>query len=316
MRILVSGAAGFIGSTVTDRMLADGHDVVGIDDLSTGRLENLAQASGDVRFSFEKIDITSPEVVDMVGRVRPDAVLHLAAQIDVRVSIRDPLLDARLNVLGTINMLEASRRAGVAKFVHTSSGGSIYGTPRRLPVDETAAVAPESPYAAGKAAGELYLSVYRSTYGLGTTALALGNVYGPRQDPHGEAGVVAIFGTAMLEGRPTVIFGDGLTTRDYVFVGDVADAFARSVSAAAANGERLNIGTATQTAVRELHSRIAGIIGVADVPEFAPSRPGELQRIELDISKARRLVGWQPRVHLDDGLGQTVAWLRPRVSTR
>ncbi|WP_239404809.1 GDP-mannose 4,6-dehydratase [Frankia sp. Cj3] len=315
MRILVSGAAGFIGSTVTDRMLADGHDVVGIDDLSTGRLENLAQASGDVRFSFEKIDITSPEVVDMVGRVRPDAVLHLAAQIDVRVSIRDPLLDARLNVLGTINMLEASRRAGVAKFVHTSSGGSIYGTPRRLPVDETAAVAPESPYAAGKAAGELYLSVYRSTYGLGTTALALGNVYGPRQDPHGEAGVVAIFGTAMLEGRPTVIFGDGLTTRDYVFVGDVADAFARSVSAAAADGERLNIGTATQTAVRELHSRIAGIIGVADAPEFAPSRPGELQRIELDISKARRLVGWQPRVHLDDGLGQTVAWLRPRVST-
>ncbi len=296
-------------------MLADGHDVVGIDDLSTGRLENLAQASGDVRFSFEKIDITSPEVVDMVGRVRPDAVLHLAAQIDVRVSIRDPLLDARLNVLGTINMLEASRRAGVAKFVHTSSGGSIYGTPRRLPVDETAAVAPESPYAAGKAAGELYLSVYRSTYGLGTTALALGNVYGPRQDPHGEAGVVAIFGTAMLEGRPTVIFGDGLTTRDYVFVGDVADAFARSVSAAAADGERLNIGTATQTAVRELHSRIAGIIGVADAPEFAPSRPGELQRIELDISKARRLVGWQPRVHLDDGLGQTVAWLRPRVST-
>ncbi len=296
-------------------MLADGHDVVGIDDLSTGRLENLAQASHDVRFSFEKIDITSPEVVDMVGRVRPDAVLHLAAQIDVRVSIRDPLLDARLNVLGTINMLEASRRAGVGKFVHTSSGGSIYGTPRRLPVDETAAVAPESQYAAGKAAGELYLSVYRSTYGLGTTALALGNVYGPRQDPHGEAGVVAIFGTAMLEGRPTVIFGDGLTTRDYVFVGDVADAFARSVSAAAANGERLNIGTGTQTAVRELHSRIAGIIGVADSPEFAPSRPGELQRIELDVSKARRLVGWQPRVHLDDGLGQTVAWLRPRAST-
>ncbi|WP_322748958.1 MULTISPECIES: GDP-mannose 4,6-dehydratase [unclassified Frankia] len=315
MRILVSGAAGFIGSTVTDRMLADGHDVVGIDDLSTGRLENLAQASLDTRFSFEKVDVTSSDLDDVVGRVRPHAVLHLAAQIDVRVSIRDPLLDARLNVLGTINMLEASRKAGVGKFVHTSSGGSIYGTPRHLPVDETAPVAPESQYAAGKAAGELYLSVYRATYGLATTALALGNVYGPRQDPHGEAGVVAIFGTAMLEGRPTMIFGDGATTRDYVFVGDVADAFARSASVDAANGERLNIGTGTQTAVRELHSRLAGIIGVADTPELAPSRPGELARIELDVSKAQRLVGWRPQVDLDGGLGRTVDWLRPRVGT-
>jgi UDP-glucose 4-epimerase len=229
------------------------------------------------------------------------------------VSVADPLLDARLNVLGTINMLEASRQAGARKFVHTSSGGSIYGTPRQLPVDETAPVAPESPYAAGKAAGELYLAVYRSTYGLATTALALGNVYGPRQDPHGEAGVVAIFGTAMLEGRPTVIYGDGTTTRDYVFVGDVADAFARSVLVDAANGERLNIGTGTQTTVRALHGKIARIVGVADTPRFVPPRPGELQRIELGVSKADRLIGWRPRVDLDSGLGRTVAWLRSRA---
>ncbi len=296
-------------------MLADGHDVVGIDDLSTGRLENLSLASRDARFSFEKVDVTSGELAEVVQRVRPDVVLHLAAQIDVRVSIRDPLLDARLNVLGTINLLEASRLAGVGKLVHTSSGGSIYGTPKRLPVDETMPVAPESPYAAGKAAGELYLSVYRSTYGLATTALALGNVYGPRQDPHGEAGVVAIFGTAMLEGRPTRIFGDGETTRDYVFVGDVADAFARTVTPDAANGERLNIGTGVQTPVRELHSRIAAIVGVADDPEFAPPRPGELQRIALDVSRAQRLVGWRPQVDLEAGLRQTVSWLSSRTAT-
>ncbi|WP_131769592.1 GDP-mannose 4,6-dehydratase [Candidatus Protofrankia californiensis] len=315
MRILVTGAAGFIGSTVTDRMLADGHDVVGIDDLSTGRLENLGPALRDHRFSFEKVDITSAELLGVIGRIRPDVVLHLAAQIDVRVSISDPLLDARLNVLGTINVLEASRLAGVAKFIHTSSGGSIYGTPQQLPVNETAPVAPESQYAAGKAAGELYLSVYRSTYGLATTALALGNVYGPRQDPHGEAGVVAIFGTAMLEGRPTRIFGDGATTRDYVFVGDVADAFARSVPPDAANGERLNVGTGTQTAVRDLHRTIAEIVGVADAPEFVPPRPGELQRIALDVSKAARLVGWRPQVDLDSGLRQTVEWLRAHTAT-
>ncbi|MEX5707490.1 NAD-dependent epimerase/dehydratase family protein [Parafrankia sp. FMc6] len=314
MRILVTGAAGFIGSTVVDRMLADGHSVVGIDDLSSGRMENLAQAAADARFSFEKGDITSPDLGDFVARVRPDAVAHLAAQIDVRISVADPLLDARLNVLGTINLLEAARAAGVAKVIHTSSGGSIYGTPAALPVDESVPPAPESPYAAGKAAGELYLNVYRVTYGVATTALALGNVYGPRQDPHGEAGVVAIFGTAMLEGRPTKIFGDGTTSRDYVFVGDVADAFARCVPAQAANGLRINIGTGAETTVLDLHSRIARVVGVPDEPQFAPPRPGELQRISLDVGLAEREIGWRPRMDLDGGLTRTVNWIRARIS--
>jgi len=313
VRILVTGAAGFIGSTVTDRMLGDGHDVVGLDNLSTGKMENLAAASAQPRFSFEKADITAPELTDLVGRIRPDVVLHLAAQIDVRVSVADPLLDARLNILGTINVLEAARLAGARKVVHTSSGGSIYGTPSELPVDETVAPAPESPYAAGKAAGELYLNVYRTTYGLGTTALALGNVFGPRQDPHGEAGVVAIFGTAMLSGRPTKIFGDGTTTRDYVYVDDVADAFARTVPAEAANGLRLNIGMNQETSVRDLHRRMAAIVGVPDDPQFAPPRAGELQRIRLDVGLAEREIGWRPAVGMDDGLARTVDWLRTRV---
>jgi UDP-glucose 4-epimerase len=313
VRILVTGAAGFIGSTVTDRMLSDGHHVVGLDNLSSGKMENLAAASADPRFAFEKADVTGVDLTELVARVRPDVVLHLAAQIDVRVSVSDPLHDARLNVLGTINLLEAARLAGVSKVVHTSSGGSIYGTPKSLPVDETTPPAPESPYAAGKAAGELYLNVYRTTYGLATTALALGNVFGPRQDPHGEAGVVAIFGTAMLNNRQTKIFGDGTTTRDYVFVDDVAEAFARSVPAAAANGRRLNIGTNAETSVRDLHRRIAAIVGVADDPVFAPPRAGELRRIRLDIGLAERELGWRPAVGLDDGLGRTVDWLRSRV---
>ncbi len=310
MRILVTGAAGFIGSTVTDRMLADGHDVVGVDDLSTGKLQNLAAAATDSRFAFEKADVTGDGLAALFDRVRPEAVFHLAAQIDVRISINDPLLDARLNVLGTINVCEASRLAGVAKIVHTSSGGSIYGSPAVLPVAEDVPVAPESQYAAGKAAGELYLNVYRTTYGVSTTALALANVYGPRQDPHGEAGVIAIFGTAMLEGRPTKIFGDGTTSRDYVFVGDVADAFARSALPEAANGRRLNIGTGVETTVLDLHSRVARAVGVADEPLLAAPRAGELQRISLDCGLAERTIGWRPTVPLDEGLRRTVDWLR------
>ncbi len=231
MRILVTGAAGFIGSNVCDVLLGDGHEVVGLDDLSRGKLENLADARSSDRFSFEQFDVTDPDLTGLLARVRPEVICHLAAQIDVRISVADPLLDARLNVLGTINLLEASKANGVRKVVFTSSGGSIYGTPTELPVDEAAPVRPESQYAAGKAAGELYLNVYAALYGVAWTSLALANVYGPRQDPHGEAGVVAIFGTRLLQGQATKIFGDGTSTRDYVHVADVADAFRRAVHA-------------------------------------------------------------------------------------
>ena len=315
MRILVTGAAGFIGSTLVDRLLADGHEVIGVDDLSTGRLANLelARDVNDSRpgaFSFTTLDVRDPSLADVISAAAPDAICHLAAQIDVRVSVQDPMRDASANVLGTINVLEAARRAGVKKVVFTSSGGSIYGTPHSLPVAESAPVAPESPYAAGKAASELYLKAFSAMYGLETVSLALANVFGPRQDPHGEAGVVAIFGTAMLEGKPTKIFGDGSTSRDYVYVGDVADAFAKAVVLGAAAGLRVNIGTGTETYITELHSLVAEAAGAPDTPVFDTPRVGELQRIALDCALAESELGWTPQTSLKEGLAATVAWIR------
>ncbi|MEP7055340.1 MAG: NAD-dependent epimerase/dehydratase family protein [Actinomycetota bacterium] len=314
MRLLVTGAAGFIGSTLVDRALAEGHDVVAIDDLSRGRLENLAEARAvnDSRpgaFTFVRHDITEPDVRDVVRAARPEVVCHLAAQVDVRVSVADPLLDARLNILGTINVLEAAVAAGVRKVAFTSSGGSIYGTPAQLPVSERAKVAPESPYAASKVAGEVYLGVYRALYGLDYTSLALANVYGPRQDPHGEAGVVAIFASAFRDGRPTKIFGDGTSTRDYVYVDDVVDAFIRALQPGFASGRRLNIGTGVQTSVRQLHSLIAKLSDCPDEPATGEARKGELQAIALDNSAARA-AGWQPWTSLEFGAATTVAWIR------
>jgi UDP-glucose 4-epimerase len=315
MRVLVTGAAGFIGSHVCDRLIADGHTVFGVDDLSRGTLSNIEDAARGGSFDFERFDVTDPGFPALVARVAPESVCHLAAQIDVRVSVADPLLDARLNLLGTINALEAARLAGVDKFVFTSSGGSIYGTPAALPVDESQPLSPESQYAAGKAACELYLNVYRAAYGLRSSSLALANVYGPRQDPHGEAGVVAIFSTAMLLGRPTRIYGDGSQIRDYVFVGDVADAFTSVCVPGTGDGRRFNIGTGSQTSVCDLHSLIAETVGVPDEPLFAPPRLGELQAIALDWSLAARELGWRPRRVLREGIVETVDWIRSRLAT-
>jgi UDP-glucose 4-epimerase len=254
-------------------------------------------------------DITAGDLADVVRAARPEVVCHLAAQVDVRISVADPLLDARLNILGTINVLEAAVAAGVRKVVFTSSGGSIYGTPAQLPVSERARVAPESPYAASKVAGELYLGTYRALYGLDYTSLALGNVYGPRQDPHGEAGVVAIFASAFRDGRPTTIYGDGTSTRDYVYVDDVVDAFIRALQPGFASGRRLNIGTGVQTSVRQLHSLIARLSDCPDEPALGEPRKGELQAIALDNSAARG-AGWQPWTSLEFGAAATVAWIR------
>ena len=314
MRVLVTGAAGFIGSTLVDRLLAEGHDVVGVDDLSRGSLHNLADArrSNETRpgsFSFVRHDITSDDLPAVVSAARPEVICHLAAQVDVRVSVADPLLDARLNVLGTVNVLSSAGAAGTRKVVFTSSGGSIYGTPAQLPVSERAKVAPESPYAASKVSGEVYLGTFRSLYGLDYTSLALGNVYGPRQDPHGEAGVVAIFASALLAGRQPSIFGDGTATRDFVFVDDVVDAFVRALDPGFASCRRLNIGTSQQTTVRELHTLIAKECGAPDAPLLAPPRLGELQAIALDVSAARA-AGWEPWTPLPEGIRQTVDWIR------
>ncbi len=310
MRTVVTGGAGFIGSTLVDRLLADGHEVAVIDDLRHGRRANLAGALDTGRCTLHPVDITAPALHDVVRDAAPEVVFHLAAQIDVRASVVEPVADAYTNVLGTVNVAEAARRAAARKIVFASSGGSIYGTPDLLPVSEKAPVNPKSPYAAGKVAGEVYLNTYRELHGLDCTHLALANVYGPRQDPHGEAGVVAIFAESLLGGRPTAVFGDGGNTRDYVFVEDVVAAFV-GAAATAGGGARFNIGTGTQTSDRELHRLVATAAGARDEPRFAPARLGDLRASALDPTAARDVLGWTPQVTLDEGVARTVAHFRP-----
>jgi UDP-glucose 4-epimerase len=309
MRALVTGGAGFIGSNLVDRLLAEGHDVVALDDLSSGTMANLEQARRSDTFSFVHGDITDAGLIEVLRSASPEVVFHLAAQIDVRRSVSDPVDDAKRNVVGTVSVLEASRLTSVRKVVFTSSGGSIYGEPAYLPVSERAGLDPHSPYAAAKVAGEFYCGTYRTLYGLETTVLAPGNVYGPRQDPHGEAGVVAIFGTALLSGHRASIFGDGTAQRDYVFVDDVVDAFVRAAGQAG-DGRRFNIGTGVGTSVRELHAVIAKAADAPDDPVFAEPRLGELQAVWLDCGAARRALGWEPLTTLTDGVAKTVSWLK------
>jgi UDP-glucose 4-epimerase len=313
MRLLVTGAAGFIGSNLVDCLLQRGHDVVGLDNLSRGRLANLEEALRSPRFSFAQADVTDPNLTAVVDRIHPEAICHLAAQIDVRLSVSSPVVDVQQNVVGTVNMLEAARRADCGKFVFCSSGGSIYGSSEDLPVSETAPLAPESPYAASKAACELYLHSFASLYGLKWTSLALSNVYGPRQDPYGEAGVVALFTAALLEGRQATIFGDGEATRDFVFVSDVATAFALAVENDGL-GQRLNVGTGTQTSVSELYDHLARIVGSSRPPRYAGARLGELRASCLDPSAARDVLGWAPAHPLEEGLAETVDWLRHQAT--
>ncbi|TDQ05010.1 NAD-dependent epimerase/dehydratase family protein [Labedaea rhizosphaerae] len=309
MRALVTGGAGFIGSTLVDRLLADGHDVCCVDNLSRGRTDNLASARESARFVLNETDINDPALADVVAGFAPEVVFHLAAQIDVRASVADPMDDARRNVLGTIAVAEAARKAGVRKVLFASSGGSIYGTPTELPVSESVPINPMSPYAASKVSGEVYLNTYRQLYGLECTHLALANVYGPRQDPHGEAGVVAIFAGALLAGRPTKLFGDGGNTRDYVYVGDVVSAFI-AASGSAGDGRRFNIGTGVQTSDRELHSLVAAAANAPDEPEMAPARLGDLRASALDVSAARAELGWTPEVDVAEGVRRTVDYFR------
>ncbi len=309
MRTLVTGAAGFIGSTLVDRLLADGPTVVGIDDLSTGRRVNLTSAEADPAFTFIEADITDADLGAIVAEAKPEVIFHLAAQISVRHSVDNPQFDATVNVVGTIRLAEAARAHGVRKIVHTSSGGSIYGTPPVYPTGEDVPTDPASPYAASKVAGEVYLNTFRHLYGLDCSHIAPGNVYGPRQDPHGEAGVVAIFAKALLAGEATKIFGDGTDSRDYVYVDDVVDAFVKA-SGEAGSGQRFNVGTGISTTVRDLHSAIAKAVGTADDPEFYPPRLGDLRKSQLDISRGAEVLGWRPQVDIDEGIERTVEFFR------
>ena len=313
MRALVTGAAGFIGSTLVDRLLADGHAVVGLDNFATGHATNIEHLVGNPAHVFVEADIVTADLCAILDEHRPEVVFHLAAQIDVRHSVADPQFDASVNVIGTVRLAEAARRAHVRKIVHTSSGGSIYGTPPQYPTPETAPTDPASPYAAGKVAGEIYLNTFRHLYDLDCSHIAPANVYGPRQDPHGEAGVVAIFAQALLSGKPTKVFGDGTNTRDYVFVDDVVNAFIKA-SGPAGGAQRFNIGTGIETSDRQLHSAVAAAVGGPDDPEFHPPRLGDLKRSCLDIGLAAEVLGWRPRVRLDDGIRRTVEYFR-RVHT-
>lgn len=311
MKALVTGGAGFIGSHLVDLLLQRGHQVTVLDDFSRGRGDNLAAARevGGPRLRVVTGDIADSGIADLLERVRPEVVFHLAAQIDVRVSVADPLRDANVNVLGTINLAEAARRAGVRKIVFASSGGAIYGAGAPLPVTESAAVEPLSPYGVSKVAGELYLNALSRLHGMDVTHLAFANVYGPRQDPLGEGGVVAIFAWAMLTGRPTTLFGDGGNTRDYVYVDDVARALTMAAGDAGSRA-RFNIGTGVQTSDRQLHALIAQVVGAAAEPRFAPERPGDLRYSALDGALASIALGWKPEYDLTAGITATVAQFR------
>ena len=309
--VLVTGAAGFIGSHLCDRLLAEGRRVVGLDDLSTGRIASLAEArSYGKEFTFDHLDVRSEALDTLFERHRPDVVMHLAAQSAVRASLENPSHDAEVNILGTLNILETAARAGTRKVVFAGSGGTLYGEPRRLPVKETAASSgrPLTPYGISKRVVEDYLRYYHRYRGLDFTILALGNVYGPRQDPKGEAGVVAIFAQKMLSGDTPTINGDGNQTRDYVFIDDTVDALARAMERG--SGRLLNIGTGLETSVNGLFRMLAAITGFAGEPTYGALPPGEPRRIALDASLAESELGWHPWTHLEDGLGETVAFLK------
>jgi UDP-glucose 4-epimerase len=303
VRAVVTGGAGFIGSHVVDALLARGDEVHVLDDLSKGRRMNVPAGA-----ELYEADVRG-EVHGVFGAARPEVCFHLAAQADVRVSVERPDFDAEVNVLGTLHVLEAARRYGT-KVVFSSTGGAIYGECDG-PADEDHPRNPLSPYGVSKLAGEEYISAYSRLYGASHVSLRYGNVYGPRQDPHGEAGVVAIFMSRLRDGGTPQIFGDGTQTRDYVYVGDVV---AATLAAAAHEGGVLNVGTGVETSVLDLYERIQRATGVERAAEFAPARPGELQRSVLDATRAQRELGWTPEHSLDQGLEATWAWISGDMS--
>jgi UDP-glucose 4-epimerase len=316
MRMLVTGGAGFIGSNLVDRLLAEGHGVDVVDNLSTGSLANLSAARNnpDHQLTFHQLDVRSPDVGELIVRRHPDVVFHLAAQADVRVSVARPVFDAEVNVLGSLQVIEGARAAGVAKVVFASSGGTIYGDPdpSSLPVKESHPQQPLSPYGVAKKVVGDYLFAYRELYNLEYTALALANVYGPRQDPHGEAGVVAIFAGRLLAGQPCTIFGDGGQTRDFVYVDDVVDAFTRAADWG--SGLIVNIGTGHETSVNDLYDTMARQAGVTEPAAYAPARPGELRRSSLDPGRAAIHLGWKPWTTMAQGADSVLDYFRHRPS--
>jgi UDP-glucose 4-epimerase len=309
--VLVTGGAGFIGSHLADRLLAERMRVIAVDDLTSGRIANLADSrSYGKEYTFFNIDVRSDGLLSLFERHRPEVVFHLAAQSGVRSSVADPGHDASVNVMGTLNVLECALRVGVRKVVYAASGGTIYGEPKRVPAKESASQAshPTSPYGISKKVAVDYLGFYQRYRGLDYTALALGNVYGPRQDPEGEAGVVSIFAAKMIVGESPTIFGDGNQTRDFVFIDDAVHAFVQSIDRG--SGKLVNVATGLETSVSGLYRLLADLTGFAGEPQHEAAPPGELRRIALDISSAASAIAWKPWTHLEDGLAETVAYLK------
>jgi UDP-glucose 4-epimerase len=310
MRALVTGGAGFIGSNLVDRLLADGYDVDVVDDLSSGSLANLGDARNQRarKLTFQRLDVRSTAMGELIAHRKPEIVFHLAAQADVRVSVKDPAFDAEVNIVGSLNVIEGALKAGTRKVVFAGSGGTLYGIPESVPTREGHPQQPISPYGVAKKAIGDYLHYYREVHGLEYTVLALANVYGPRQDPHGEAGVVSIFAGKLLDKDRPTIFGDGEQTRDFVFVDDVADAFARGADKG--GGLIVNIGTGVETSVQQLFDQMAAVTGFEEPARYAPPRAGELRRSALDPGRAGIHLGWNPWTSLEDGVTRTIEYFR------
>jgi UDP-glucose 4-epimerase len=309
MRILVTGGAGFIGSHTVDALVAVGaHEVSVLDVLSSGKREQV-----NPRARFYEADLRNAEaILPILQREKPEVIYHLAAQMDVRRSVADPAFDAGINLVGFLNLMEAARGSGLKRVVFASTGGAIYGEQEQFPCDEDHPRRPVSPYGVAKLATEAYLFFYKVQYGIDYVALRYANVYGPRQDPHGEAGVVAIFCGRMLEGKPSTIFGDGEQTRDYIFVGDVARANVAALGAKASGA--FNIGTGVETSVNQLYGALASAAGVKAPPSHAPARPGEQRRSVISPARAAQALGWRPDVALDDGLERTFTFFKERFA--
>lgn len=305
MKILVTGGAGFIGSHIVDAYVADGHDVVVVDNLSTGRRENL-----NPQARFYEMDICDAHVIDILAKERPDVLNHHAAQIDVRVSVADPMADIKVNVIGLINLLEAGRRSGLSKVIFASSGGTVYGEQREFPATEDHPTWPISPYGLNKLMCEKYLYYYNAEYGIPYVALRYANVYGPRQNPHGEAGVVAIFLNKMLSNEQPMINGDGKQTRDYVYVGDVVEASRMALT------ERVtgtyNIGTGIETDVNTIFRALREFSGSRCKEVRGPAKPGEQSRSSISSAKISRELGWKPRASFAEGMRLTAEWFKRR----
>jgi UDP-glucose 4-epimerase len=311
MRILVTGGAGFIGSHTVDALVATGsHEVSVVDNLSAGKRDQINPGT-----RFHQADIRdAAEVGRIIGDERPEVIVHFAAQMDVRRSVADPAFDAQVNLVGFLNLMEAARQHGLRRVVFSSTGGAIYGEQDTFPADESHPCRPVSPYGVAKFSTESYLFFYKAQYGIDYAAMRYANVYGPRQDPHGEAGVVAIFCGRLLEDKPVTIFGDGKQTRDYVYVGDVVRANVAAVTASATGP--INVGTGIETDVNQLYRALAAAAGSDRAPTYAPARLGEQSRSVIAAMRARRELGWSPQVTIEEGLRRTYDFFKERVAHR